>query len=99
MLRVLDFIFSAFALFVLTPFLLPVGILLRFTGEGKVFYAQTRIGLNGKTFRLLKFATMLENSPNIGAGAITVTNDSRVLPVGRFLRKTKINELPQILNI
>ena len=99
MLRVLDFIFSAFALFVLTPFLLPVGILLRFTGEGKVFYAQTRIGLNGKTFRLLKFATMLENSPNIGAGAITVTDDPRVLPIGRFLRKTKINELPQILNI
>ena len=99
MLRFLDFIFSAVALVVLTPLLLPVCILLRFTGEGEVFYAQTRIGLNGKTFRLLKFATMLENSPTIGAGAITVTNDSRVLPVGRFLRKTKINELPQILNI
>ena len=60
---------------------------------------QSRIGLNGKTFRLLKFATMLKNSPHIGAGAITVTNDPRVLPIGRFLRHTKINELPQILNI
>ena len=99
MLRVLDFGFSAIALLVLMPLLLPVCILLRFTGEGEVFYAQTRIGLNGKTFKLLKFATMLKNSPQIGAGAITVTNDPRVLPIGRFLRKTKINELPQILNI
>lgn len=99
MLRVLDFIFSTVALLVLTPLLLPICLLLRFTGEGEVFYAQTRIGLNGKTFRLLKFATMLKNSPQIGAGAITVTNDPRVLPIGRFLRKTKINELPQILNI
>ena len=99
MLRFLDIMFSASALVVLTPLLLPVCLLLRFTGEGEIFYAQTRIGLNGKTFRLLKFATMLKNSPKIGAGAITVTNDPRVLPIGRFLRKTKINELPQILNI
>ena len=99
MLRVLDFLFSAVALLVLTPLLLPICILLRFTGEGEVFYAQTRIGHNGKPFKLLKFATMLKNSPQIGAGAITVTNDPRVLPVGHFLRKTKINELPQILNI
>lgn len=99
MLRFFDILLSSIAFIVLVPILLPVCLLLRFTGEGEIFYAQPRIGLNGRGFKLLKFATMLKNSPQIGAGAITVTNDPRVLPVGRFLRKTKINELPQILNI
>ena len=99
MLRFFDILLSSIAFIVLVPILLPVCLLLRFTGEGEIFYAQPRVGLNGRGFKLLKFATMLKNSPQIGAGAITVTNDPRVLPVGRFLRKTKINELPQILNI
>lgn len=74
-------------------------ILLRFTGEGKIFYKQERIGQGGRTFGLLKFATMLENSPNMSGGDVTFGNDPRVLPAGKFLRKTKINELPQLLNI
>jgi lipopolysaccharide/colanic/teichoic acid biosynthesis glycosyltransferase len=53
----------------------------------------------GRSFGLYKFATMLKNSPNMGTGTVTVKSDPRVLPVGRFLRKTKINELPQLLNI
>jgi lipopolysaccharide/colanic/teichoic acid biosynthesis glycosyltransferase len=69
------------------------------TGEGEVFYRQERIGRGGKPFNLYKFATMLKNSPSLGTGTITVKDDPRVLPVGRFLRKTKINELPQLLNI
>jgi len=74
-------------------------ILLRFTGEGEIFYIQQRIGLHGEAFGLLKFATMLKNSSNMGTGDITLRNDPRVLPMGNFLRKSKINELPQILNI
>ncbi|GAB2609302.1 sugar transferase [Belliella aquatica] len=74
-------------------------ILLRFTGEGKIFYVQQRIGKGGKQFGLLKFATMLENSQSLPGGDVTMGNDPRVLPVGKFLRKTKINELPQLLNI
>ena len=50
-------------------------------------------------FSIFKFATMLKNSPNMGTGSLTTRNDPRVLPFGRFLRKTKINELPQILNV
>lgn len=73
--------------------------MLLFTGEHKVFYLQSRIGYKNKKFNIIKFATMLENSPNMGSGSITLKNDPRVLPLGRFLRKTKINELPQILNI
>ena len=97
--RVLDIIFSFIALVVLAPFLLPVIIILRFTGEREVFYIQQRAGYNGNEFGLFKFATMLKNSPNIGAGEITVRADPRVLPFGKFLRKTKLNELPQLWNI
>lgn len=97
--RILDILLSFFALLVLAPFLMLIIIILRFTGEGEIFYIQKRAGLAGKSFGLYKFATMLKNSPNIGAGEITVKGDSRVLPFGKFLRKTKLNELPQLWNI
>ncbi|KPN17065.1 sugar transferase [Xanthomonas sp. Mitacek01] len=97
--RVLDIVFSGLALLVLSPLLVPIAIALRLSGEGEVFYVQQRIGRGGRMFGLYKFATMLKNSPNIGTGTVTVKHDPRVLPLGRFLRKTKINELPQLLNI
>ena len=73
--------------------------ILRFSGEGEVFYSQPRIGASKKTFYIWKFATMKKTSPNIGSGMITIKNDPRVLPFGKLLRKTKINELPQLVNI
>ena len=97
--RFLDIILSFLAIAVLAPLLLPVIVILRFTGEGEIFYIQERAGLEGKSFGLYKFATMLKNSPNIGTGEITIQGDSRVLPFGKFLRKTKLNELPQLWNI
>ena len=97
--RLLDVMQSGLALMVLSPLLVPIAIALRCTGEGEVFYVQERVGLGGKAFGLYKFATMLKNSPNIGTGTVTLKHDPRVLPLGRFLRKTKINELPQLLNI
>lgn len=97
--RFFDVFFSTIALMILSPLLLPVIIVLKFTGEGEIFFLQQRIGIGGKKFMLYKFATMLKDSPNIGTGTITVKEDPRVLPVGKFLRKTKINELPQLLNI
>lgn len=99
MIRVFDLFFSLLALICLSPLFLPIVLLLRLTGEGEVFYIQKRIGKDDQTFGLYKFATMLKDSPNMGAGHITVKGDPRVLPVGGFLRKTKINELPQLLNI
>ena len=86
-------------LLVLCPLLVPISILLLLTGEHKIFYKQLRVSKNRGNFGLLKFATMLEDSPNLDGGDITSGNDPRVLPVGKFLRKTKINELPQLLNI
>jgi lipopolysaccharide/colanic/teichoic acid biosynthesis glycosyltransferase len=97
--RFLDIFFSGLALLFLAPLLLPIALLLRLTGEGEIFFLQERVGKDGKPFKLYKFATMLKNSPSIGTGTVTVKNDPRVLPMGRFLRKTKINELPQLLNI
>lgn len=97
--RFLDIILAGSALTILAPILLIVMAILRFTGENQVFYRQTRIGKGEKEFPLLKFATMLQNSPAIGSGELTLPNDPRVLPVGRILRKTKINELPQLWNV
>ena len=97
--RLFDILFSALALVVLAPLLIPVVVLLRLTGEGEIFYVQQRVGEGGRMFGLLKFATMLKDSANIGTGTVTVKNDPRVLPMGKFLRKTKINELPQLINI
>jgi lipopolysaccharide/colanic/teichoic acid biosynthesis glycosyltransferase len=97
--RTLDVLLSGFALLVLAPLFIPVVLLLRFTGEGEVFFLQERVGERGQLFKLYKFVTMLKNSPNMGTGTVTLKEDPRVLPVGRFLRKTKINELPQLLNI
>ena len=97
--RSLDILLSGLALLVLSPLLVPVAIALRLTGEGEVFFIQQRVGRGGQPFGLYKFATMLKDSPNIGTGTVTVKGDPRVLPLGRLLRKTKINELPQLLNI
>ena len=97
--RFFDIIFSSLALLVLSPLLIPVVLILIFSGEGEVFFLQERIGKDGKIFKLLKFVTMLKDSPNIGTGTVTMKGDPRVLPIGKFLRKTKINELPQLLNI
>lgn len=97
--RVFDFIFSILAVLIVLPFMLPVIIILKFTGEGYIWYLQKRIGYKNKYFNIIKFATMLKNSPNIGTGLLTLRNDPRLLPLGRFLRITKLNELPQILNV
>ena len=97
--RFFDIVFSLLALIILLPLLLPVACILKFTGEGEVFFFQERIGQSGKTFKLFKFATMLKDSPSIGTGTVTMKNDARVLPVGKLLRKTKVNELPQLFNI
>lgn len=97
--RFIDVMLASWALLVLSPLLLGLMVVLRFTGEGEVFYRQTRVGQGGRRFDLLKFATMLKNSPQLGTGLLTTRDDPRVLPVGRFLRRTKLNELPQLLNI
>lgn len=97
--RFFDILLALLVLIILSPLLIPIMIGLKLTGEGYVFYFQKRIGYRKEYFDMWKFATMLKNSPNIGTGSITLRNDPRVTPMGGFLRKTKINELPQVVNV
>ena len=97
--RVSDLILALISTTVLFIFLLPVIAGLLLTGEGHVFYFQERVGKNKKRFQIWKFATMLKDSVNRKGGLITTKNDHRITPMGGFLRKSKINELPQLINI
>ena len=97
--RITDLLLSFIALICFLPIFLPICIILLVTGEHEVFYFQKRVGKNARPFYIWKFATMLKNSEKIGTGSLTVRNDPRVTTMGRFLRKTKINELPQIINV
>ena len=97
--RSFDLLSSGIAILILSPLLIPVIIGLKLTGEGYVFYKQERIGYKNKPFLIWKFATMLKDSPNMPGGLMTVKKDPRVTPMGAFLRKSKINELPQLFNI
>ena len=97
--RLADIISSGLALIVLSPLLIPIMIGLKLTGEGYIFYLQERVGYKKRLFKIYKFATMLKDSPNMSGGLITTKKDPRITPMGGFLRKSKINELPQLLNI
>ena len=97
--RLIDIFVGTIGLVLLAPLFLPIIIALRLTGEGEVFYRQNRVGFRNQTFQIWKFATMLKNSPNLGTGSLTLRNDPRVTLVGKYLRKSKINELPQLLNL
>tara|TARA_B110001469_G_C9586179_1_gene290797 strand:+ start:414 stop:1139 length:726 start_codon:yes stop_codon:yes gene_type:complete len=97
--RTLDIFFSSLGLILIFPISILIVIILKLSGEGEVFYLQERMGYNNKPFYIYKFATMLKDSPNTGNKTVTVRNDPRITRVGRILRITKINELPQILNV
>ncbi len=99
MIRFFDLFFSLLAVIVLSPLFLLIAVLLLATGEHEVFYLQNRVGKGKKLFKVIKFITMLKNAERMEGGEITRKNDPRVLPLGKFLRKTKINELPQLFNI
>mgnify|MGYP000981084302 CR=1 FL=1 len=97
--RFFDILFSLIAILILLPVFVPIVILLLLTGEHEVFFRQERVGYKNRIFRIWKFATMLKNSPNMGHGDVTVRKDPRITAVGRFLRQSKLNELPQVINI
>ena len=97
--RLLDITISLIAITFFLPIMIPIILILRITGEGEIFFFQKRIGFKNKTFKIFKFATMIKNSPNLGTRSLTLSDDPRVLPFGKFLRKSKLNELPQIFNV
>ena len=95
--RFLDFLTAATMLILALPLCLVVILVLKCTGDHKVFYTQDRIGFGNRPFRIIKFCSMREGSDR--QGSITVRGDPRVMPVGRVLRATKVNELPQLINV
>ena len=97
--RIIDIILSSIAIILLSPILILIIIILKLTGEGEIFYLQERVGYKTNSFMIYKFATMVKNSPNIGTGDVTLRNDPRVTNAGKFLRASKLNELPQLFNI
>ena len=99
MTRLLDFLLAVVAVLILLPFMIPVLVALKATGDGEVFYYQKRKGRHGRDFFLIKLATMEKDSINIGLGSITVRDDPRIRFMGHTLRRWKLNELPQLINI
>ena len=97
--RFLDLLFASVGLLLFLPLFIPLAIVLLLTGEHYVFYLQERIGYLNKPFNIWKFATMLKASPSLGTGSITVKNDWRLTPMGKYLRGSKVNEIPQLINI
>ncbi|MCX8020070.1 MAG: sugar transferase [Chitinophagaceae bacterium] len=97
--RFFDVLFSLLLLLILFPLFILIVIVMLLAGEKEIFFFQERVGFKNKIFKIWKFATMLKNSPNMGHGDLTVRNDPRITPVGKYLRMTKLNELPQLINI
>ena len=96
--RLFDTTFSFFGLIILSPFLLIITILIKIDSKGPIFYKGIRVGKNGKTFKQYKFRTMIKNAEKLG-GSTTAFNDHRITKIGRFLRKYKLDELPQLINV
>ena len=93
-------IFAALLLFVLSiPAMVIIGMLIKIDSRGRIFYTQERIGKDGKKFTIVKFRTMVENAESITGAVYAADNDPRVTKIGRFLRKWRLDEIPQLLNV
>ena len=96
--RIFDFVCSGIGLIILSPVLIIIAIMIKKGSDGPVFFKQIRVGKDGKNFEILKFRTMVVNAEKLGR-QITVGNDNRITKVGGFLRKYKLDELPQLINV
>ncbi|RKY10379.1 MAG: sugar transferase [Planctomycetota bacterium] len=97
--RLIDFVASLFGLIAAFPVMLVMAILIKLTSKGPIFFCQERLGKDAKIFKLYKFRTMVPNAVNMGDGLSTGAGDPRITPIGRFLRKSSLDELPQLFNV
>lgn len=97
--RIIDCVIAFFALILLSPVMLITALAVKLESEGPVIFKQKRLGLGGKEFEIYKFRSMANNSEHSGSGVYSGKNDARVTKVGRIIRKTSIDELPQLINI
>lgn len=96
--RLFDIIFSIIGLIVFSPIMLILAIAIKIDSKGPVFYRQERVTTNNKTFRIFKFRTMVQNADKIGS-LVTVGQDSRITAVGNIIRKFRLDEIPQLINV
>ncbi len=97
--RALDVAIALIALVVLSPFLVVAAIAIRLDSRGQVFYRQVRVGKDGQEFEMLKLRTMVQGSDPVGVGTVVARDDPRVTRAGRFLRRTSLDEIPNLLNV
>jgi lipopolysaccharide/colanic/teichoic acid biosynthesis glycosyltransferase len=97
--RAADLLIGTLALVVLSPFLLAAGIAIKLGSRGPVFYRQRRVGRDDREFEMLKLRTMVQGSDPVGVGTIVTRNDPRVTRAGRFLRRTSLDEVPNLVNV
>ncbi|WP_208586131.1 sugar transferase [Gracilibacillus suaedae] len=97
--RIIDLVVALLLIIVISPLLLIISICIKLDSKGPVFYKQRRIGYQNKEFQIYKFRTMVDNAEKIGAGLRTSENDARITKIGRILRITSLDEVPQIINI
>lgn len=97
--RIFDFVFSLFGLIILSPLFLIIAVLIMLDSKGPIFFGQNRVGKNGIMFKIFKFRTMNENAEKMGINFATVQRDPRITKIGLILRKYKIDELPQLINV
>lgn len=97
--QILDTIFATIILVIISPILLIIAIWIKIDSKGSIIFKQKRIGANGKNYNMYKFRTMIENAQNIGTGVYSFNGDPRITKAGKVLRKTSLDELPQIINI
>ncbi len=95
--RTFDFILSLFGLVILSPILVAVAVWIKLDSKGSIFFRQQRVGLNGSLFSIHKFRTMVENTEK--ESRLTIGADSRITRSGKFLRKSKLDELPQLIDV
>jgi lipopolysaccharide/colanic/teichoic acid biosynthesis glycosyltransferase len=97
--RAFDIVIAALALVVLSPILLVAAIAIRLGSRGPAIYRQRRVGLGGREFELFKLRTMVEGSDPVGVGTVVARDDPRVTRAGRLLRRTSLDELPNLVNV
>ena len=97
--RALDLAFAAIALALLSPILLFAAIAIKLGSPGPVLYRQRRVGLDGEEFEMLKLRTMMQGSDPVGVGRVVTRDDPRVTAAGRFLRRTSLDEIPNLINV
>jgi len=97
--RLFDLLVSIVVIYITAPFLILISIAIKLTSRGPVFFKQERLGKDGKVFKIIKFRTMVDNAEKIGSGIKTSVDDPRITKIGSFLRKTSLDELPQLFNV